>query len=64
MDVLQQFLDELPAIITALTTIVASANAITAVTPSKTNNETLNRIQKVLNILALNIGRNKNADDY
>lgn len=43
--------------------VIALANAITAMTPTKTDNEIWNAISKVLNILALNVFKNKNADD-
>ena len=42
--------------------VVAAATAITALTPTKTDDKILNGILKVLNLLAGNFGKNKNAD--
>jgi len=46
-----------------ITAIVTIAAAITAVTPSKVDNEWLQKIVSLLNLLGLNIGKAKNADD-
>lgn len=43
--------------------VVAIANIITAATPSTHDNQVLNGILKILNLLSLNVGKNKNADD-
>ena len=45
-----------------ITGIITAATAITAGTPSKSDNKALNSILAVLNIVAGNIGRNKNED--
>jgi len=45
------------------TAIIALAAAITAVTPSKVDNVWLAKIVSLLNLLGLNIGKAKNADD-
>jgi len=45
------------------TAVVALAAAITAVTPSKVDNAWLAKIVSLLNLLGLNIGKAKNADD-
>ena len=55
--------DALPAWLNALTALVTAATAITALTPSKSDDKVLNTILKVLNFLAGNVGKNKNADD-
>lgn len=55
--------DQLPPWITAVTGVVAAASAITALTPTKTDDKIVSGILKVLNFLALNIFKNKNADD-
>lgn len=39
------------------------ANVITAATPTQTDNKIWNIISRFLNILSLNVGKNKNADD-
>jgi len=46
-----------------ITAIVTVAAAITAVTPSKVDNAWLAKIVSLLNLLGLNIGKAKNADD-
>ena len=45
-----------------LTSILTAATAITAATPSKADNRALDVALKFLNILAGNIGKNKNLD--
>jgi len=46
-----------------ITAIVTVAAAITMVTPSKVDNDWLQKIVSLLNLLGLNIGKAKNADD-
>ena len=53
----------IPDWLLAITAVVTSANAITALTPTQTDDKILNAILRVLNILSLNIAKNKNADD-
>jgi len=48
--------------ITAITGTVTAATAITALTKSKSDNKILDAILKILNVLAGNVGKNKNAD--
>ena len=43
--------------------VVTAASAIAAVTPSKGDDKVVNAIQKVINVLALNVGKARNADD-
>ena len=57
------FFDTLPPALIALTTVVTSATAITALTPTKSDDKALNVVLKVLNLLAGNFGANKNKDD-
>lgn len=45
------------------TAVIALAAAITAVTPSKVDNAWLKKIVSLLNLLGLNVGKAKNADD-
>lgn len=47
----------------AISGLVTAATAITALTPTKTDNAVINVILKVLNFIAGNILKNKNADD-
>lgn len=49
--------------IVAIAGTVAAASAITALTPTKTDDKILDFVLKILNWLALNVGKNKNADD-
>ncbi|MAI17141.1 MAG: hypothetical protein CBC71_06275 [Rhodobacteraceae bacterium TMED111] len=63
IDTVLEFFNELPSWIVAVTTVVASASAITALTPTKKDDVILGSVLKVLNFLALNFGKNKNADD-
>lgn len=58
-----------PTVITALCGIVTAATAITIITPSKVDDnvlagtgKVLNILLKIVNILAGNFGKNKNAD--
>jgi len=52
-------IEELVVIVTA---VISVATAITAVTPSKADDKILNGFLKFINLLAGNIGKNKNAD--
>jgi len=52
----------LPVIIKGLATICLGANILTALTPTKSDDKIIGIILKVLNVLALNIGKNTNAD--
>lgn len=58
-----EFFQNFPVWITAILTVVTAATAITAITPTKTDDEILNVVLKVLNLLAGNVGKNKNEDD-
>ena len=45
-----------------LTALITLAAAIAAITPSKTDDKILNAILDVINALAINVGKAKNAD--
>lgn len=65
MEFLQSFLSfysDLPPWVNAITGIVTAATALTALTPTKSDDKILDGILKLLNFLAGNIGKNKNAD--
>jgi hypothetical protein len=46
-----------------LALLVTTATIITALTPSKSDNELLDRVLGYLNLVAGNVGHNRNADD-
>lgn len=50
-----------PAWLVAITSVVTAATAITALTPTKSDDRIINAVLVVLNILAGNVGKNKNA---
>ena len=61
LNIVQQLLGN--NIVNIVTAVIALAAAITAVTPSKVDNHWLQRIVQFANLLGLNIGKAKNADD-
>ncbi len=46
-----------------ITAAIALAAAITAVTPSKVDNQWLQKIMDLFNLVGINIGKAKNKDD-
>ncbi len=62
MESILEIFAQLPVWITAITAVVTAATAITALTPTNVDNQILDAISKVLNFLAGNFGKNKNAD--
>lgn len=63
IDQLEQFFANFPAWLVAATALVTSLSAFTALTPTQSDDKVINSILKLLNILSLNVGANKNADD-
>ena len=63
MEQLELLFTNLPVWISMALTLVGAVSAITAVTPTKSDDKIVDAVLKVLNILSLNIGKNKNADD-
>ena len=53
---------DIPAWITAVTTVFTAATAITALTPSKIDDRIIGKVIWFLNIIAGNIMKNKNKD--
>ena len=62
IDQLEQFFTNFPSWLVAATTIVTTLSAVTALTPTRSDDKVINSILTVLNILSLNIGANRNAD--
>jgi len=54
---------EIPAWVSAITGLVTAATAITALTPSKVDNRVVDFVLMILNIMAGNVLKNKNADE-
>lgn len=63
MELIIGLLEAAPAWIVAITGLVTAASAITALTPTQADDKFVSTILRVLNVLSLNIGRNRNADD-
>jgi len=57
------YFDQLPPWLNAITALIAASSGITVLTPTKKDDKILNSVLSVLNLLALNVGKNKNADD-
>lgn len=62
MDQIAFVLESAPAWLTAITGLVTAATAITALTPTKSDDAVLSKVLWVLNLLAGNVGKNRNAD--
>ena len=54
--------DALPAWLNAITALVTAATAITALTPTKVDDKYVAIALRVLNVVAGNVGKNRNAD--
>ena len=63
MEQLETLFTNLPVWISMALTLVGALSAITAVTPTRSDDKVTDNILRVLNILSLNIGKNQNADD-
>lgn len=59
---MENFIEQLPAWVNALTILVTAATAVTALTPTQADNKVVNVLLKILNFIAGNFLKNKNAD--
>ena len=62
MDAFFAFFDAFPAWLTAITSLISAATAITALTPTKADDKYVAIALRVLNVVAGNVGKNRNAD--
>jgi hypothetical protein len=62
MDIMA-IVDSWPAWMSAITAVITAATAITALTPTKADDKFIAVLLRVLNVLAGNVGKNKNKDD-
>ena len=62
MDAFFAFFDAFPAWLTAITSLISAATAITALTPTKADDKWAALALRVLNVVAGNVGKNRNAD--
>jgi len=63
MDIVLNFFDSAPSWVAAVTGVVTACTAITAITPTKTDDKIISFILRILNLCAGNIGKNINKDD-
>lgn len=61
-DIMAAFFESFPVWIVAITAVVTACTAITAITPTKTDDKYIQIVLDVLNLLAGNVGKNKNED--
>jgi hypothetical protein len=62
MDIFLKFMSSGPEWLTAICGVLTACTAITALTPTKSDDSILNTVLKVLNFLAGNVLKNKNKD--
>lgn len=58
-----QYWTVIPDWVHALTALITGASAITALTKTESDDKIINMLLKGLNFLAINVFKNKNADD-
>ena len=62
VDSIVEFINSVPQWVQAVGVVVLAANGVTSMTPTKWDNQLMEGLSKVLNALAFNFGKNKNAD--
>ena len=62
MDSIAGMMSQLPSWLNAACGIVTACTAVTALTPSKSDDQILNWVLKILNFLSGNFGHNQNKD--
>lgn len=62
VDVITKLMNNLPMWLEIAMSVLTAATVITAMTPTKVDNQILDAMSKGLNFLAGNVGKNKNAD--
>ena len=63
MDMIVGFFNSGPGWIAAVTGIVTACTAVTALTPTQSDDKIINFVLQILNLLSGNIGKNRNKDD-
>ena len=62
MDSIAMLMAKAPAWLNALCGIVTACTAVTAMTPTKSDDQIMNWLLKILNFLSGNFGHNQNKD--
>jgi len=63
MDNLMGIVAALPDWLVAITTLVTACAGVAALTPTKSDDKIIGMILNVINVVGLNFGKAKNADD-
>ena len=63
METLTSIITSMPVWLTAITALVTAAAGIAALTPTKSDDKIIGIILNVINVIGLNFGKAKNADD-
>ena len=63
MEALAALVAQLPAWLTAVTVLVTACAGVAALTPTKSDDKIIGIILNIINVVGLNFGKAKNADD-